>query len=454
MLPRVRTTAAFVIIFVTSLLSLGQQAEAACELTQSRPGVVHAGGEKTNIVAVCDESVQTIEFLWKIVWTDRTGTHEKDLRGGVGKNELQNVTFRLPGRYEILLDYGDPSMPRSFQRARLPMTAAPAPPPVAAAKPPAPPPARVAFLDQVTFTPSSFRLKPGERATVSATKPNIGDPHIQWSIPGVKGTAIDKWTIAFTLRKPGKYTLDALVTDGSNSLNTKRWALPITVIGDTLSVRLRGHTKLQLNERSPVIVQATSGKPPYRITVSVAGGASASGTLNRQSRPGGPYDMTQFFVPTKTAGDKSVTIAVADAQGSTFRRTVVFSVAGAATPPVGANPFTGSYKARVTGPTPSNTNTYWAHAVAYDPDGTLHIALYALGDNYHVALKGGTLSMDSGNGAKASGTGSIAGNGAVGTTVTMQWTLTGSDGKPTRYTWVLIKYNDTDFGGPQPGFAR
>jgi hypothetical protein len=55
---------------------------------------------------------------------------------------------------------------------------------------------------------------------------------------------------------------------------------------------------------------------------------------------------------------------------------------------------------------------------------------------------------------KASGTGSIAGSGAVGTTITMQWPMAGSDGKPTPYTWVLKKYDDHDLGRPQPGYAR
>lgn len=116
--------------------------------------------------------------------------------------------------------------------------------------------------------------------------------------------------------------------------------------------------------------------------------------------------------------------------------------------------FVGSYKATVTGPNPPNTNTYWGHVVGYNPDGTVQLALYAYQDNYHVTLKGGTLTMESGNGSKANGTGSIAGNGAIGTTITMRWTLTGSDGKPTPYTWVLTKYDNRDFGQTQSGFAR
>lgn len=36
-----------------------------------------------------------------------------------------------------------------------------------------------------------------------------------------------------------------------------------------------------------------------------------------------------------------------------------------------------------------------------------------------------------------SGKGSVTGNGAVGTAITLQRTLTGSDGKLMPYTWVL-----------------
>jgi hypothetical protein len=194
-----------------------------------------------------------------------------------------------------------------------------------------------------------------------------------------------------------------------------------------------------------VVVTPQSGVPPYKLTVTFAG-RSGSAVFDRQ---------TQFNITTTAPGTKTVTIAVADAKGSTYSRTVNFTIAGVAAAPPGANPFVGSYKATVTGPNPPNSAVYWAHVVAYDPDGTVHLALYAYGDNYHVALKGATLAMDSGNGRKANGIGSIAGSGAVGTTITMTWTLIGSDGKPTPYNWVLTKYSNTDTGGPpQTGFAR
>jgi hypothetical protein len=447
----VRATAAFGVILVASLLMLGAEARAGdCKLVQQTPGGVTVG-KKVDVWAMCtDVDYQTTDFLWKIIPIDRMGNRGPaiNLGGGLRTSRLQNVHYDAPGTYEIELSYGPASAPNKWQKAALPMTAAPSPPPLGAPVTPAPPPPQVAFLDQVTFSPASFTLRPGERATVTATRPNIGDPHIQWSIPGVKGTAVDRWTMAFSLRNPGDYTLDVLVTDGSNSVNTRRFALPIKVTAATLDVGLQGHTTLQLNERAPVVVTPRNGVAPYHLNVSVAGGNSGSSNFDRQ---------TTFLVPTKTPGTKAVTVSVSDAQGSSFSRTVNFSVGVAAPappPPNGANPFTGSYKATVTGPKPANTNTYWGHVVGYTSDGTMNIALYALQDNFHVTIKGGALSVNSGNGVRAQGAGSIAGNGAIGTTITMNWTLTGSDGKPLPYHWVLTKYDDRDFGGPQSGFAR
>lgn len=447
----VRATAAFGSVLITSLLSLSQGAEAACRIAQTHPGVVHSGGEKTEVVAVCDEDFKTLEFLWSFVWTDRTGTHERKAGGGVGMGTLKNVTFNAPGEYEIRLSYGPPSNPSAWLTATLPITAAPAPPPVAAAKPPAPPPARVGFFDQVTFTPTSLTLRTDERGTASATRPTIGDPHIQWTLG--RGTRRDQWTVPIgPIKKPGRYVLDAVVWDGNNMSNSRSFAIPITVIANALDVRLQtpgGKTALQLNAgggKVPVVVTPQNGVPPYRLTVSVAGGASGSRNFDRQ---------TQFNVSTTTPGSKTMTIAVVDAKGSTFNRTIPFSIAAAAPPPTSANPFKGSYEGMVTGPNPPNRYKYWAHVPNYDPDGTVHVSLYAFGDNYHVDLKGGRLTVEGGiSGFKTSGTGSISGNGGVGTTITMQWTQTGSDGKPTPYTWVLKKYDDQDYQAPQAGYAR
>lgn len=450
MRPLVRATAAFGVVLVTSLLMLGAEALADCKLVQQTPGGVTVG-KKLEVWATCTGvDYPNTEFYW---WVVDNQKNRISLGGGANMSRLKNIEYRKPGTYTIEMRYGNPAPNGGAGTwtdvTPLAMTAEAAPPPVARTKAPAPPAARVAFLDQVTFSPASFKLKPGERATATATKPNIGDPHIQWSIPGAKGTPIDKWTIAFTLRKPGNYTLDALVTDGSNSVNTRRYTLPIEVIGDTLAVRLQGHTKLQLNEgggKVPVVVTPQNGVPPYRLTVSVAGGASGSRNFDRQ---------TQFNILTTTPGSKTITIAVVDAKGSSFNRTIPFSIAAAAAPPPNsANPFKGSYEGVVTGPNPPNRYKYWAHVPNYDPDGTVYVALYAFGDNYHVTLKRGSLTVDTGSGFKTSGTGSISGNGAVGTTITMQWTQAGNDGKPTPYTWVLKKYDDQDYGGPQPGYAR
>lgn len=448
----VRALAAFGVVLVTMLSTSSRDAVAqtsatGCTIVKQSPGAVRAG-EKTVVYASCPSiDVKTTEFYWKIVVTDSKGTKEYKYPGGAGLNSF-TLNPMGSGTYEIQVAYGPSTGP--FKNAdALSLTAAPAAPaapPVVAKPRPARPPAQVAFLDQVTFTPASFQLKPGERATVTATKPNIGDPHIQWSIPGVKGAAVDKWTMAFTLRKPGNYVLDAVVTDGNNSVNTRRWALPIAVVADALDVRVQGRLNLQQNESAPVVVTPRNGVAPYHLTVSVAGGRSGSRDFDRQ---------TQFLVPTSTPGDKTITIAVVDAKGSTFSKTYPFKVAGAAAPPPnGTNPFEGSYKATVIGPNPPNKNTYWGHVVGYNSDGTMVISLYAYQDNYHVTLKRGTLTMESGNGSKASGTGSISGSGGIGTSITMQWTLTGGDGKPTPYTWVLTKYNNVDYGGPQPGFSR
>jgi hypothetical protein len=290
---------------------------------------------------------------------------------------------------------------------------------------------------------------------VTATTPTSGDPHIEWSIPGVSRTAVDKWTISFALRRPGKYLLDVLVTDRTNTANTKRWALPITVTG--LNVALSGKSKLQLRERTPLFITASNGVPPYRLTVSVTGGQSASGTMNRQVAPNGAY-QAQFFVPTDTPGNKTVTISVADAKGSTFNRSVVFSVADAAQapPPAGQPPFVGSYYGTVTGPKEPDANKYWGHVVGRESDGSYTIALYYdRAGSYHVALKpDGTLIMHSNSLAavnQISGKGRLSGSGGVGSTITMQWTIPGDNQTITTYTWVLTKYSDTDFANPPAG---
>lgn len=122
----------------------------------------------------------------------------------------------------------------------------------------------------------------------------------------------------------------------------------------------------------------------------------------------------------------------------------------------GVDPLMGSYSAKVTGSKPLDTNTYWANVVGHDSDGTRHISLYAHQDNYHInVFPDSNLHVPSGaNGSEAYGRGSVAGNGGIGTTITMQWTRSESDGTPTAYTWVLTKYDNRDLGGPQPGFAR
>lgn len=433
----VRALAAFGVVLITSLLMLDREARAAgCTLVQKTPGAAKVD-KKMEVWAECTGlDYQTTDFYWWLV--DPYG-RQISLGGGAAASQLKKISYNATGTWTVQLRFRTKGS-SNFQDAALTV-------PVAPSGPAAP---VGSFADQVSVTPSSFTLRTDQRGTASATKPPIADPHIRWTLGN--RSVDDKWTVSFgPIAKPGNYTLQAVVWNGSNTAENKAYSIPITVTASSLNVRLQtpgGKTALQLNQgggKVPVVVTPQNGVPPYTLTVS-AGGRSGSRVFDRQ---------TQFTVSTTTPGDKTVTIAVKDAKGSTFSRTVPFSIAAAAAPPANStNPYAGSYEATVTGPNPPNRYKYWAHVVAYDPDGTVHVALYALGDNYHVTLKGGAATIDSGNGFKGNGTGSVSGNGAVGTMITMQWNMNGSDGKPTPYTWLLKKYDDHDFGGPQAGYAR
>lgn len=271
------------------------------------------------------------------------------------------------------------------------------------------------------------------------------------------GAVVGLSTLTFRLPNPGEYEIQLYYREkGSPARLALSPPLRMTA-GPPFTVSLRGTSRLQLNERTPMVVQAHDGVPPYRLTVSIVGGGSRSGNFTQQSRPNGPYDTTQFFFPTPTPGDKEVTVAVTDTKGNSVTRTIIFGVTDRPPEPRnGVDPLVGSYSAKVTGSKPPDTNTYWAHVVGHESDGTRQISLYAHQDNYHINLfPDSNLHVSSGaNGSEANGRGSVAGNGGIGTTITMQWTLSGSDGKPTAYTWVLTKYDNRDLGGPQPGFAR
>jgi plastocyanin len=360
---------AFGVVVVASLLMSGQEAraDADCKVVKQTPGGVTVG-KNVDVYAICNGvDYQSTEFLWKIIPIDPMGNRgaEINLGGGLRTSRLQNVHYDRPGTYEIVLSYGANG---TWHTASLPMTAAPPNPPAVAPKPPtAAPPVKVAFLDQVAFSPASFTIKPGERATVTATKPTAGDPHIRWSLPGATGNAQDRWTMTFTMHTPGDYTLEAVVYDGNNTATNRSWALPVHVTAGTLNVGLQGKQNLQLNERALVVVTARDGVAPYHLAVSVAGGNSGSAKFDRQ---------TTFLVPTQTPGTKTITIAVNDAKGSTFSRTVNFSVGGTAplpAAPVGSNPYVGSYEATVTGTASPDPGKYWAHVVNLSSDGTLDL---------------------------------------------------------------------------------
>jgi hypothetical protein len=278
-----------------------------------------------------------------------------------------------------------------------------------------------------------------------------GNMAVLWRSPTIAGASRQRLRFA----EPGAYEISLVYRPKGVSTYLTAAPLPINAASAApLNVSLNGKTKLEFNERSPMIVRVNDGVPPYRITVSVEGGGSRSGSFTRQ---------TQFFAPAGKPGDEMVTVAVADAKGNTFARTIGFFINAAGAPPIvrnGVDPLVGSYSATVTGAKPPDTNKYWAHVVGADDNGTRHISLYAHGDNYHISLyarPNDNVSVSSGEyrfPGTASGKGSVAGNGAIGTAITLQWTLTGSDGKPTPYTWVLTKYDNRDLGGPQPGFSR
>jgi hypothetical protein len=418
----------------------GEAHAAGCTLVKKTQGEAQVGKQMEVWAECTGVDYQTTEFYW---WLVDTYGHQTSLGGGASMSQLKNIHYNATGTWLIQMRYRTKGS-SNFQDAALTVPVSPGGPAA-----PAPP---VGFFDQITFNPASLTLQTGEKKAVTATQPTSGNPHIRWTL-GQK-SVVDKWTVTVgPIKQPGNYTLEAVVIDG-NTGNSKPYAIPITVnAANNLQVRLQtpgGKTKLQLNEgggKVPVVVTPQNGVPPFHLTVSVAGGGSGKRDFDRQ---------TQFNISTTTPGNKTVTIAVADSKGSTFSRTIPFSIAaGAAPPPTNStNPYVGSYEGTVMGPNPPNTYKYWAHVVGYDPNGTVELALYAFQDNFHVSLKGGGLTVVSGNGFKASGTGSIAGSGAVGTTITMRWPVTGSDGKTTQYTWVLKKYDDHDFGGPQPGYAR
>jgi hypothetical protein len=185
-------------------------------------------------------------------------------------------------------------------------------------------------------------------------------------------------------------------------------------------------------------VIVNGGVPPYRLTVSIAGGGSVSGDFKRQSRPNGPYDTMRFFVPTEKPGTRLVSITVDDAKGNRASRILPFSVTARVT--CGVDPLVGSYNGKVRSLREPDKNVYWAHVVSRNSDGTYTIALYYDRNGpCDITLKPNgspTMHSDSFRG-DANGTGSISGNG----------------GRPTPYTWVLTKYSNQDGAAPSPGYV-
>ena len=188
------------------------------------------------------------------------------------------------------------------------------------------------------------------------------------------------------------------------------------------------------------------------MAVIVNRGGSVSGDFKDQSRPTDPYDAMRFFVPTEKPGTRSMSITVDNARGNRATHILPFSVTAPVTYGVGS--VAGSYNGKVTGTREPDKNVYSAHVVSRNSDGTYTIALlYGRTAPYHITLKPNrslTLHGDRFRG-DVDESGSMGGNGGIGTAITMQWTPTGSDGMPTPYTWMLTKYSNQDLAAPPPG---
>jgi hypothetical protein len=320
----------------------------------------------------------------------------------------------------------------------------------------------------LAFGPAGV-VRVGEKISVQANCPGI-DPaktEFMWKVEYIddvgnrktiyqsKGT-IGRSMVKFNFKDPSLYEVTLRYsTDGKTWNAAPKLPMPVAPAAPpaaaakppapgapaaALKVSLRGHKTVQQNSREVVYIIPNNGVPPYHVTLSGA----RSGSLDFKIK-------AWFLAPADTPGDKTITITVKDAKGATFSRTVTFNVVGTAAPaPIGVNSYVGSYIATITGSKPPDTNKYWAHVVGQEPQGYV-ISVYAFGTNLHFVLNPNTgkFTMESANGTNIDGTGSIAGSGAVGTTITMSFTATASDGTTRPYIWKLTKYDNHDFAGPQ-----